>query len=126
MDTQYDINDVGGIIQSNEIRENTEATNQRETTWNNDNSTEKMAIANDEAPNKNRESVFQAPNKTRKSVFQGTTNENRKSVFQGITNENRKSGKGKEIIEKSMNQEQKRKSTAIPGDLKDKIPRKSK
>lgn len=118
MDTQYDINDVVGIIMGNEmsnnseIPDNTETDNQRE---NGDTITEKMSSGNNEAPNQ-----------TRKSAFQGTYNEIRKSLLQGTKNNNRKSGKGKDIIEKSIDQKQKRKSTANPNDLKGKTPRKSK
>lgn len=112
MDTQYDINDVGGIIQNYEISRNTESTDQKGATLNNDN----LSSDNNEISKMNRKSIFQSnQNDNRKSVFQDVTNGNRKSVFQGIKNENRKSGKGKEeIVEKLMNQELKNKSTSIP------------
>lgn len=120
MDTQYDINDVGGIrgndmTDSNEKRDSSEADDQTETTWKKDIITEKMTSGNNEASKQNR-----------KSMYQGTYNEIRKSVLQGTKNGNRKSGKEKQIIEKSKNQEQKRKSTANPTNPDDKTPKKSK
>lgn len=116
MDTQYDINDVEGVIQNDEKSGNTESADRKGTTLNNDVITKNLSSDNNDISKMNQKSIFQSnQNDNRKSAFEDVTNGNRKSVFQGTKTENRKSEKEKEeVVEKSMNQELKKKSTPSP------------